>query len=248
MGAALALDAAGRRDLRDRRRLGLRRLPQAGVADLRDDAGADRAAGRGLPLRRRRRGQLRRRPQGWACNAVHFRDNEQAIGEIRAALDDGPPRLVVGAGAVPDVELDRLDRELHLARRREQAEDQLERILLGDAGVDRLLAAEAGGELQRLAPVLAERAEGAHQEVPVRDRLADLERAVPGGEHREVVLVELGERLGVVGLELAVGDLVHPGADRLAEELAASLAADRVGDRADRVGWVYEAERHRGPI
>ena len=32
VGAALALDAAGRRDLRDRRRLRLRRLPQAGTA------------------------------------------------------------------------------------------------------------------------------------------------------------------------------------------------------------------------
>ena len=36
VGAAVALDAAGRRDLRDRRRLGLRRLPQARPADLRD--------------------------------------------------------------------------------------------------------------------------------------------------------------------------------------------------------------------
>jgi hypothetical protein len=26
--------------------------------------------------------------------------------------------------------------------------------------------------------------------------------------------------------------------------LAACLAADRVGDRADRVGWVYEAKGH----
>ena len=74
--------------------------------------------------------------------------------------------------------------------------------------------------------------------------MADLERAVPGGEHREVVLVELGERLRVVDLELGVGDLVDPGADRLAEQLAAGLAADRVGNCADRVGWVYEAEGH----
>ena len=40
---------------------------------------------RGLPLRRRRRGQLRRRQRA-GINAVHFRDNEQAIPEIRAAL------------------------------------------------------------------------------------------------------------------------------------------------------------------
>ena len=57
-------------------------------------------------------------------SAVHFRDNDQAIAEIRAAL----ARLVVGAGAVPDVELDRLDGELHQARRGEQAEDQLEGV------------------------------------------------------------------------------------------------------------------------
>ena len=44
VGAAVALDAAGRRDLRDRRRLRLRRLPQAGSADLRDDPGAARPA------------------------------------------------------------------------------------------------------------------------------------------------------------------------------------------------------------
>jgi hypothetical protein len=73
----------------------------------------------------------------------------------------------------------------------EQLEHQLERVLLGDAGVDCLLAAEAGGELEGLAAVVAERAEGAHQEVAVGDRVTNLERAVPGGEHREVVLVEL---------------------------------------------------------
>jgi hypothetical protein len=59
------------------------------------------------------------------------------------------------------------------------------------------------------------------------------------------VLVELGDRLRVVDLELGLGDLVYPGADRLAEQLAASLAADGVGDRADRVGWVYKAEGPR---
>ena len=75
--------------------------------------------------------------------------------------------------------------------------------------------------------------------------MPDVHRRVPGGEHRDVVLVELGDRLRVVGLELVVGDLVDPGADRLAEQLAARLAADRVGDRADRVGWVDEAEGHR---
>ncbi len=176
-------------------------------------------------------------------SAVHFRDNEQAIAEVRAAL--AQPALVVGAGPVPDVELDRLDGEFHQARWRQQAEDQLQGVLLGDAGVHRLLAAEARGQLHRLAAVLAEGAEGSHQEVAVGDRLADLERAVPGGEHREVVLVELGERLRVVRLQLVVGDLVDPGPHRLAEQLPAGLAADRVGDRPDRVSWVYETESHR---
>ena len=61
--------------------------------------------------------------------------------------------------------------------------------------VERLLAAEAGGDLQRLAPVVAERREDVDEEVAVRDRLADLQRGVPGGEHRQVVLVEVGDGL-----------------------------------------------------
>ena len=134
--------------------------------------------------------------------------------------------------------------ELHQAGLGEQVEDQLEGVVFGDAGVDCLLAAEAGGQLERLAAVVAERAEGTHEEVAVWHRLAELQRAVPGGEHREVVLVELGQRFRVVDLELVVGDLVDPGADRLAEQLATGLAADRVGDCADGVGGVYEAECH----
>src|SRR3954468_13254622 len=156
-------------------------------------------------------------------------------------------RLVIATGAVPDVELEGLGGELHQAWWAEEVEDQLEGVFLGDARVDRLLAAEAGGELEGLATVVAEGAEGGHQEVAVGDRLARLQGAVPGGEHREVVLVELGDRLGVVDFELGLGDLVHPGAHRLPEELAASLTADRVGNGPDGVGWVYEAERHRLP-
>ena len=52
-----------------------------------------------------------------------------------------------------------------------------------------------------------------------------------GSQHREVMLVQLGERLRVVGLQFGVGNL-DPGTDRLAEQLPAGLAADRVGDRA----------------
>ena len=75
---------------------------------------------------------------------------------------------------------------------------------------------------RRLSP---ERRERADQELPVGDRRADLHRGVPGGEHRQVVLVEVGDRLGVVGRELLLGDLVDPGAHQLAEQLAARLAA-----------------------
>ena len=58
------------------------------------------------------------------------------------------------------------------------------------------------------------------------------------------MLVELRDRPRVVGLELVVGDLVDPGAHGLPEELAAGLTADRVGDRADRVCGIDEAQRH----
>jgi hypothetical protein len=47
-------------------------------------------------------------------------------------------------------------------------------------------------------------------------------------------------------LELLVGDLIDPGADRLAEELAAGLPAYRVCDRPDGVGWIYEDKCHFG--
>jgi hypothetical protein len=91
----------------------------------------------------------------------------------------------------------------------------------------------------------AKRREHAHEEVAVGDRLAHLERGMPGGEHAEVVLVEVGDRLGVVGLEVGLGDLVHPGADELAEELAPRLASNGFGNDADRVPGFDEAEGHR---
>ena len=64
VGAALALDAAGGRDLRAGRRLGLRRHAQARPRDLRAHAGAPRRprAGR-VPVHRRHRGQRRGRPR-----------------------------------------------------------------------------------------------------------------------------------------------------------------------------------------
>ena len=52
----------------------------------------------------------------------------------------------------------------------------------------------------------------------------------------------------VVGLELVVGNLVDPGADGLAEELATGLAADRVSYYADGISWIDEAEGHAPKI
>ena len=51
--------------------------------------------------------------------------------------------------------------------------------------------------------------------------------------------------LGVVDRQFLVGDVVHPRAHDLADELAAGLAADGLGDHADRVLRLDEAEWHR---
>src|SRR3954470_11475413 len=154
--------------------------------------------------------------------------------------------LVLGAQTVPEVELDALGGELHRALAGERGQHGLQGLLLGDAGVERLLAAEAGGDLQRLAPVIAEAAERVDQEVAVGDRLADLQRGVPGGEHRQVVVVEVGDRLGVLVLELAVRDLVDPRTDELTHQLTTGFAPDRLGDDADGVLWFDKTERHLG--
>src|SRR4051812_36646464 len=151
---------------------------------------------------------------------------------------------VIRSEAIPQIELDALLRELHRPLARQARQDGLQRLLLGDAGLEGLLAAEAGGDLQRLATVLAERREDVHEEVAVGDRLADLQRGVPGGEHRQVVLVEVGDRLGVVSVQLALWDLVDPRADELAEQLTPGLAADGLCDDADRVVRFDEAEGH----
>ena len=74
--------------------------------------------------------------------------------------------------------------------------------------------------------------------------VADLQRGVPRREHRQVVLVEVVDRLGVVGRQLLVGDLVDPRADELAQQLPASLAADGLGDDADGVLGLDEAQGH----
>ena len=111
-------------------------------------------------------------------------------------------------------------------------------------GLEGFLAAEASGDLERLAAVLAEAREHADEEVGVGDRLADLQRGVPGGEQVQVVLVEIGDRLGVVDRQLLVGDVIHPCAHDLADKLTARLAADRLGDHADGVLGLDEAKGH----
>src|SRR3954471_11483099 len=102
-----------------------------------------------------------------------------------------PTPLVVRAESVPAVELDRLGGELHHALLREPREDGVERLLLAHAGVKGLVAAEAGGDAERLTAQFAEPRERLQEELLVRDRMTDLERRVPRGEHREVVVVEL---------------------------------------------------------
>src|SRR6476659_3822331 len=74
--------------------------------------------------------------------------------------------------------------------------------------------------------------------------MAHIRGCVPGGEHRDVVFIELRDRTGVVGVKLVIGNLVDPGANGLPEELAARLAADRIGDRADGVGGIDEVQGH----
>jgi hypothetical protein len=94
----------------------------------------------------------------------------------------------------------------------------------------------------------AEPGEGLQQELLVRDRVTHLKGGVPCGEHREVVVVEVVDRLRVVDLELVVGNLVDPGVDDLPEQLTPSLAPERLRDDANRLGRFDEAEGHADPV
>ena len=151
---------------------------------------------------------------------------------------------VLAAQAVPAVELEALGRELRGALIGQPGQHHVQRLVLGEPGVERVLPAEARGDLQRLAAVLAQRLEGADQEVLVRDRRADLHRRVPRGQHRQVVLVEVGDGLGVVRRELLLRDLVDPRTHQLAQQLAARLAPDRLRDHADGVLRLDETQWH----
>src|SRR4051794_41815845 len=103
---------------------------------------------------------------------------------------------VIGSEAIPQIELDALLRELHRPLARQARQDGLQRLLLGDAGLEGLLAAEAGGDLQRLAAVLAERREDGHEEVAGGDRLGGPPRGGPGGGERPGGVLGGGGRPG----------------------------------------------------
>ena len=77
----------------------------------------------------------------------------------RRSPDRRSPGSVLAAEPIPAVELEALARELDAALVGEPRQYRVERLLLPDARLERLLAAEPGGDLQRLATVLAERRE-----------------------------------------------------------------------------------------
>src|SRR3954463_4494472 len=102
-----------------------------------------------------------------------------------------PAPSVIGAEAVPAVELDGFRGQLDHALLGQPREDGVECLLLADAGVEGLVAAEARPDPERLAAQLAQAGEGLQEELLVGDRVTDLERRVPCGQHREVVVVQL---------------------------------------------------------
>ncbi len=121
---------------------------------------------------------------------------------------------------------------------------RVERLFLGDAGLEGFLALETGGDLQRLAAILAEAREDTDEEVGIGNGMADLERGVPGGQQVQVVLVQTGDRTLVVECELPVGKIVDPCAHNLADKLPSSLATNGICDHPDGVVRLDEAERH----
>jgi hypothetical protein len=92
--------------------------------------------------------------------------------------------------------------------------------------------------------MLAQLRERPEQELLVGYRLAHLQGGVPGGEHRQVIIVEVLDRLGVVLGELVVRDVVHPGAYDLGEQLPPGLPANRLGHYSNGFVGLYKAKRH----
>src|SRR5687767_861661 len=69
-------------------------------------------------------------------------------------------RLVVAAEAVPAVQLDGLPGQLHQPLVGQPRQHRVERLLLADARLERVVPLETGGDPQRLAAVLTEAREG----------------------------------------------------------------------------------------
>src|SRR5829696_2862586 len=189
-----------------RRQLASWMAAAAGIANGRSfGGGSDRAARRAIP-RGSSMAPASHASRGGASRVVRGAATAipPATAAARGAAASPPPprrvreRSVLRAEPVPAVEVDALRDQLLTARARQPGEHRLERLLLGDPGIERVLAAQAGRDLERLAPVLTQLAERVDQEVLVGDRRADLQRRVPGGEHRQVMLVEVVDRLGVV--------------------------------------------------
>src|SRR4051794_26848433 len=156
-----------------------------------------------------------------------------------------PSRLVVRTEAVPAVELEGFCCQLGLALCGQPRHDGVDDCVAGGfLAREGVVAAEAGCDLQRLAPVLAQSGERLQQELLVGDRVAYVQCRVPGGKHREVVLVEVLDGLRVVHGQLVVGDLVDPRMHDLAQQLPTGLTTDRLGDYSDGLLGFDEAERH----
>src|SRR5579875_3270609 len=140
-----------------------------------DEAGGTSGRSRKYARIRGASGGARRRPRTLDVPEAHLRTNGFAVG-ARVLAWHPQPHLSVRSDL----------RERPLVLVGEPGQDRVERLLLADAGLERLLAAEAGGDLQRLTPVLAERGKDVDEELLARQRLAHLERDVPGGEERQV--------------------------------------------------------------
>ena len=175
-------DHGGRRGRRRRRR-------RAGRAVGRGPAAVDHLRRRGAPAPRRPRavgGRGRPLPGEIAGEVVcgttldlgrlrldcaFFRWRGRAARASGATTSCAAPTAaepsVARAQPVPEIELDALARELHRALAREAGQDGVQGLLLGNAVVERLLATEARGDLERLAAVLAQGGEDVDEELAV---------------------------------------------------------------------------------
>ena len=174
---------------------------------------------------------------------------DAAAGDARTPLsaraaEPGPGWLVLDPEAVPAVQLQALARQRRAPFAREPRQNRVEGLLLADTGLEGLLAAEPGGDLQRFPAVIAQRWEHVDEKFLVGQRVAHLQRHVPGRQQRQVVFVEVGDRLGVMRPELGLRNLIHPCAHHLTEDLATRFTTNRVGDHPDGILRFDEAQGH----